>query len=170
MSEPKTLMHPARTSSLPPRRGSLGTEPPYAQLSSASHITFDHGRFPEPAQPAPKTGATPDQSGANDLAMHRGELYLLQRRLLEHVGNTLGWKIGWASAAVEDMLGRQRFADVDLDANGDGNSAHRTDTVLPNSGPYGLCTPALLEAANSIDRFRGLWEVSVRKHPPLLRI
>lgn len=102
--------------------------------------------------------------------MHRGELYMLQRRLLEHVGDMHGWKIGWASAAVEDMLGRQSFADVDLDADGDANSARQIDTVRPASGPYGLCTPALSEAANSIDQFRGLWEVSVRKLTPLLRI
>lgn len=105
--EPKTMMHPARSSSLAGSR-----------LSSTPSPNF----FPGPGTrraSVQDVQDTMDQQyrkvGMEDLAARRAELYTLSRNILEEAGKKRGWSDGWSSAPVIGESGLQGMEDVSLD-------------------------------------------------------
>lgn len=111
MPEPKTMMHPARSSSL--RVSTTGS-----RLSSIPSPNF----FPGPGTrraSVQDVQDTMDQQyrkvGMEDLAARRAELYALSRNILEEAGKKRGWSDGWASAPVIGNSGLQGMEDVSLD-------------------------------------------------------
>lgn len=110
--EPKTMMHPARSSSL---RVSTGG-------SRLSSLPSPNPFFPGPGNKgfgAPDGQDAPNQqyqkAGVEELASRRAELYALSRNILEEAGKKRGWSDGWSFAPVIGETGLQEMQDVSLD-------------------------------------------------------
>ncbi|OIW22617.1 hypothetical protein CONLIGDRAFT_217281 [Coniochaeta ligniaria NRRL 30616] len=104
--EPKTMMHPARTTSLDPRPGARAPSSP--------------NTFPGPGRGSGVTD--PDlgnnqflKAGLEELAARRAELYALSRNTLEESGKRRGWSDGWASVPLVGDTDVVDMVDIDLD-------------------------------------------------------
>ncbi|PHH76427.1 hypothetical protein CDD80_1536 [Ophiocordyceps camponoti-rufipedis] len=101
MPEPKTTMHPARSSSLhapisPRRAPSPSGFPGPGRRASVSDGDTQSSRFLK--------------IGLEELAARRAELYLLSRSVLSGLGARRGWSDGWVEAPTLD----EKMDDVDL--------------------------------------------------------
>ncbi|KAK8113765.1 tmem1 family protein [Apiospora kogelbergensis] len=107
--EPKTMMHPARESSLRISTGSAGAgRPP-----------------PSPAFfPGPGAGKSEHEIarhnaflkvGLEELAARRAELHILSRNILEECGKKRAWSDGWASVPVVGQSSLIAMVEIDLD-------------------------------------------------------
>ncbi|KAI0136199.1 trafficking protein particle complex subunit 10 [Xylariales sp. AK1849] len=110
--EPKTMMHPARSSSLRVSTGSTGDRPP-----PSPNI------FPGPGQNAAMTDHQNAKSnaflkvGLEELAARRAELYTLSRNILEECGKKRGWSDGWAAVPVIGESSMVDMVEIDLDSD-----------------------------------------------------
>ncbi|RCI08941.1 hypothetical protein L249_5139 [Ophiocordyceps polyrhachis-furcata BCC 54312] len=103
--EPKTMMHPTRSSSLhapasPRRASSPGVFPGPGRRASVSDSETQSSRFLK--------------IGLEELAARRAELYLLSRSILSGLGARRGWFDGWAEAPTLDGTGAEPMDEVDL--------------------------------------------------------
>ncbi|PFH59858.1 hypothetical protein XA68_11778 [Ophiocordyceps unilateralis] len=103
--EPKTMMHPARSSSLhapasPRRASSPGVFPGPGRRASVSDSETQSSRFLK--------------IGLEELAARRAELYLLSRSVLSGLGTRRGWSDGWAETPTLDEMGAEQLDEVDL--------------------------------------------------------
>jgi hypothetical protein len=104
------------------------------------------------------------KSGIQDLAGNRARLYVVQRRVLEHIGQGCGWVVGWAAFAAAKPAQKDDFRDVDLDEIGEPESqqAQEDNSADEASSPtLGLCEATLEEAVSSLGEFRVFYEVRV---------
>lgn len=105
--EPKTMMHPARSSSLNVRPGS---RPP------PSPGVFPGGTGRRNSVPGPeKTSSHFLKAGLEDLAARRAELYALSRNILEECGKKRGWSDGWVSVPIVGETGVKEMDEINLD-------------------------------------------------------
>ncbi|KAF2755603.1 TMEM1 family protein-like protein [Pseudovirgaria hyperparasitica] len=159
--EPKTIIHPARSTSLQNRRNSL-SEPPYAAVPPSGQVVFDHGTFPSSQTVKSQQDISMQRNSValEDLAAHRAELYLVQRRLIEHVGNAAGWSIGWNALTSTQSVKNEDLSDVALDDSDESSS----ETASPKREKKetfttkGLLADDLELAMESIHSFRNLYE------------
>jgi trafficking protein particle complex subunit 10 len=159
MAEPKTMIHPARTS-MAIRRASLN-EPPYAITPAGGRVVYEHESFP--GTPLPTGGVMAQGTAADleELAAHRAELYLIQRRLVEHMGKSKGWKIGWA--AINASQSKDRIVDVSLDNfdASDKAGAAKSNEEIEVFSEKGLLVNELIDAVEKLEAFQKCYEVSV---------
>ncbi|KAF2995460.1 hypothetical protein E8E14_001190 [Neopestalotiopsis sp. 37M] len=107
--EPKTMMHPARSSSL--RTGPTGARSPSPNA------------FPGPGQNPAVTEHQAAKAkaflraGLEDLAARRAELYTLSRNILEESGKKRGWSDGWAFVPVVGESSMVDLVEISLDDN-----------------------------------------------------
>ncbi|RDA91102.1 hypothetical protein CP533_6697 [Ophiocordyceps camponoti-saundersi (nom. inval.)] len=129
--EPKSMMHPARSSSLhapasPRRASSPGVFPGPGRRASVSDSETQSTRFLK--------------MGLEELAARRAELYLLSRSILSGLGTRRGWSDGWAEAPTlegtnaepmdeVDLADERRISDDEVDL-GDGNRVSDGDIDL----------------------------------------
>ncbi|KAH8900936.1 hypothetical protein GQ53DRAFT_133334 [Thozetella sp. PMI_491] len=104
--EPKTMMHPARSSSLHIRPGARPPPSP--------------GVFPGPGRRAsvPETDAAQAQFlkvGLEELAARRAELYTVSRNILEGSGKKRGWSDGWGSVPALGEADICEMEEISLD-------------------------------------------------------
>ncbi|KAH7369451.1 hypothetical protein B0T11DRAFT_239902 [Plectosphaerella cucumerina] len=108
--EPKTMMHPARNSSL--------------NVRSSAQPPISPGIFPGPGAPqaaaASNTVVTEKgtqflKTGLEELAARRAELYALSRNVLEQCGKKRGWGDGWESVPDVGEANVHGLEDVSLD-------------------------------------------------------
>ncbi|EPE04151.1 tmem1 family [Ophiostoma piceae UAMH 11346] len=158
--EPKTMMHPARTSSLghPAVRG----PPPLSP-----------GIFPG-AQGATVTEAEKSKflkAGLEDLAARRADLYMLSRSILQKGGQLQGWTDGWSSVPIiNEPSDDEGMEDVSLDDDehdnqdkpkgGDGSAKENAIRVAPTAGIENLLLRTALESTTGFYR---LYEVLTDK-------
>lgn len=145
--EPKTMMHPARNSSLNTRAG---------QLPPPSPIGFLPVRGPEDSAPFIKTGL-------EELAARRAELYSLSRNILEECGKKRGWSGGWAAVP---MVGEPGVADMDeISLNDEDPASKRRPAVDAGVRALmaGLNNELLRTALNDKDDFYRLYEILTDK-------
>jgi hypothetical protein len=149
--EPKTMMHPARSSSLAIR--SRSREPPSPGL-------FPGGR----RNSVPEQGAASPflKAGLEELAAHRAELYLFSRNVLEQVGKQHGWGIGWGEMAHLQNVNPNEMEDVDLDKPSVASSESDTTSGLPPSS-HGIDSKLLRTALDNQDDFYRLYETLTDK-------
>ncbi|KAK5991780.1 Trafficking particle complex subunit 10-like protein [Cladobotryum mycophilum] len=159
--EPKTMMHPARSSSLFVRGGSAPRPP------------LSPGVFPGPGrQMQNEVQSHFIKAGLEDLAARRAELYMLSRTILTSLGKKRGWSNGWDEAPlvaddVDDM------ADVDLDdkddsaneAAGSDSSSESEEAQRADYSPSisGIDSQILQTATDSIEDFYRLYEILTDK-------
>lgn len=110
--EPKTIMHPARTTSL---RVSTAGDSRLPPLPSPNFFPGPGTRRASTADVQDTINQQHHKSGQEDLAARRAELYALSRNILEECGKKRGWSDGWSSAPVIGETGLQEMEDVNLD-------------------------------------------------------
>ncbi|OTA97832.1 hypothetical protein M434DRAFT_391451 [Hypoxylon sp. CO27-5] len=156
--EPKTMMHPARSSSLAIRTG--GTAGVSRPLPSPNVFTTRH------------SGSTEDQgqstflkAGLEELAARRAELYILSRNILAECGKKRGWTDGWSSVPVIGESTMVEMFDIDLDGDeksvaGDGETSAGYEAVISISG---IESKLLKTALDNTDDFYRLYETLTDK-------
>lgn len=158
MPEPKTMMHPARSTSL--RAPASPRRPP------------SPGGFPGPGRRASVPDSEAQSSrylklGIEELAARRAELYMLSRSVLGGLGRRRGWSDGWNEAPMIDEPGLGDMDDVSLEGEGEG-SADATDKT-PDGGQKadasiaGIENHILRAAMDSADEFYRLYEILTDK-------
>jgi hypothetical protein len=151
--EPKTMMHPARSSSLAMR--SSPREPP------------SPGIFPGRRRSSvPEQGAVSSpflKAGLEQLAAQRAELYLLSRNVLEQVGKKHGWSVGWAEISYLQRDKTTEMEDVDLSgpASTAIEKAADANGILPSL--CGIGSKLLFTALDNKDDFYRLYETLTDK-------
>lgn len=103
--EPKTMMHPARNSSLLTNPAAQATQRP----------PLSPGIFPpsRPDETAPNSSFL--KAGLEELAARRAELYSLSRNILEECGKKRGWTGGWSSVPVVGEPDMAAMEEISLD-------------------------------------------------------
>ncbi|KAI4601544.1 hypothetical protein KJ359_011674 [Pestalotiopsis sp. 9143b] len=151
--EPKTMMHPARSTSL--RAGPTGARSPSPNA------------FPGPGQSptvtehqAAKTKAFL-RAGLEDLAARRAELYTLSRNILEESGKKRGWSDGWAHVPVVGESSMVDLVEISLDSP----STPTPDGALPRKivSIAGINSNLLRAALSDNNDFYRLYELLTDK-------
>ena len=123
--EPKTMMHPARTSSLITRSVSGPLSPgifpggPRTSFQDQQHSTFL-------------------KAGLEELAARRAELYVLSRSIVEQAGKQRGWSVGWAEVAHLQGDNVEVFDDIDLDGEA-GDHEDQLKEIVEVAEPQPIC-------------------------------
>lgn len=115
--EPKTMIHPARYSSLNPRS--------QARRSPNSGISPELGSFSE-QEPLNTQFLKP---GLEELATQRADLYSLSRNILEEKGKLRGWFGSWTNVSVFGNT-----ISEDLEVKFDENNSHGTTATSEGAG------------------------------------
>lgn len=142
--EPKTMMHPARTSSLNIRT------PPQPPPSP--------GVFPGPGMANQDGDSRFLKAGLEDLAARRAELYMLSRSILGGLAKKRGWNDGWSAAPVVDSSDIV-FEEVSLDD--DTPKEQPSDEAAFSI--IGLDSHLLIAALDDLDNFYRLYEILTDK-------
>jgi hypothetical protein len=150
--EPKTMMHPARSSSLAIR--SASREPPSPGI-------FPGGR----RSSVPEQGGSSPflKVGLEGLAGYRAELYILSRNVLEQVGKQRGWSTGWAETAYLQGGKADDMEEVDLSQeSSEETSEESVAPIIPPSSD-GIESKLLRTALDNRDDFYRLYETLTDK-------
>lgn len=157
--EPKTMIHPARHSSLSPRSG---IPPP----------PLSPGFFPGPGRQFPSIGEAHGtngflKTGLEDLAARRAELYMLSRSILSSLGKKRQWSDGWDEAPLVRGVGMDDMEDVSLDDDKEGDKEDGSGNSLPTKAysplMAGIDNPVLRTAIDNKDDFYRLFEILTDK-------
>ncbi|CAK7229402.1 hypothetical protein SEUCBS140593_007231 [Sporothrix eucalyptigena] len=151
--EPKTMMHPARTSSLD-TRGPQGRPPP------------SPGIFPGPGQSQSSDDAETTRflkMGLEELAARRADLYLLSRNILQKGGEKHDWSDGWSAAPLinnDDLSGME---EVSLDDDKPSTAVVKSSTEKSTPSLAGIDNLLLRTALESRTGFFRLYEALTDK-------
>ncbi|KAF2443555.1 hypothetical protein P171DRAFT_389859 [Karstenula rhodostoma CBS 690.94] len=164
MSEPKSMMHPSRSTSLNHGRPQ-SVDAPYAHAPASAQTIFENGQYQDRSTPQQESSLPQVKNGQQELAGTRAQLLAIQRRILERVGKTLGWNVGWA-AVLPTVEPKEEFNDVDLDdKNSTSNEKDSSDEEdaqpekpIAQGSIAGVAAPALIDATSGIDKFRQFYE------------
>ncbi|KAH0559500.1 hypothetical protein GP486_003985 [Trichoglossum hirsutum] len=152
--EPKTIIHPARTSSLTPRHSMLEPLSPGVSISSPA--------LSSGSNTAPPSGAKPgvSRAGLEDLAAYRAELYLLGRRVLEHLGREREWHTDWSELAGIHVNTGSSMEEIDLEdnANTEGEESEAGGMTPEVVDPCAIKSSLLRSALQGRDSFYSLYE------------
>lgn len=155
--EPKTMMHPARTSSLQVSTGGTNVRPPPSP-----------NVFPGPGQTAALSEHQVSKKnaflkvGLEDLAARRAELYSVSRNILEQVGKKRQWSDGWTTVPV---IGESSMVDL-VEISLDDDSTLSSESVEPRQAIVtiaGIDNKLLRAALNNSDDFYRLYETLTDK-------
>ncbi|CAK7269048.1 hypothetical protein SEPCBS57363_003407 [Sporothrix epigloea] len=105
IAEPKTMMHPARTT-LPDARSVQEWPSSSPNVLSASD-QLHSGDDPERSNSS--------KLGLVELAARRADLYLLSRNVVQKLGEKRGWYVGWSSESGSKGVDFSGMEDVNLD-------------------------------------------------------
>ncbi|KFY31145.1 hypothetical protein V493_01355 [Pseudogymnoascus sp. VKM F-4281 (FW-2241)] len=148
--EPKTMMHPARSSSLitnpPPRATSPGVFPGRRASSTAVESNAS-------------VSSTFLKAGLEDLAAGRAQIYILSRVVLERLGKKRQWSVGWEELQSSNG-GTGNMEEVDLDSDSR-ESPKKLDEGTPSL--QGVDNKLLRTALESQDDFNRLYEILTDK-------
>ncbi|KAK3376855.1 trafficking protein particle complex subunit 10 [Lasiosphaeria ovina] len=151
--EPKTMIHPARSTSLYVR---AGQNPPLSPIG-----------FPSPGRRSSLPegdAATPYlKAGLEELAARRAELYALSRNILEECGKKRGWSDGWSSVPVVGESGVADMEDISLDDGENKKEPTPESNVRPPASIAGLDNELLRTALDNKDDFYRLYETLTDK-------
>ena len=151
--EPKTMMHPARHTSLNPRPQSMMVN------RSTSPNTFPGGARRASVTEGDVQSSQFLKSGLEELAAKRAELHLLSRSILNGVGAKRNWTNGWVDAP---MVGEPQIEMVEISLNDDDDQEPSRPTRIEPS-MAGIESPLLRTAIeNSSDYYR-LYEILTDK-------
>ncbi|KAH8173677.1 trafficking protein particle complex subunit 10, TRAPPC10 domain-containing protein [Sarocladium implicatum] len=152
--EPKTMMHPARNSSLSVSVSTPASQPPPSP-----------GFFPGPGASTSDYDARTAhfaKAGLEELAAKRAELYMLSRAVLDRLGHSRGWSTGWPEAPLLGDSLIEKMEDVSLDETEDPPTVKE---VAPSTEPLlaGLQNQLLQTAVDTSGDFYRLYEILTDK-------
>lgn len=154
--EPKTMMHPARSSSLAIRS-------PSREKSESPGGLPGGRRASVPGRDRATTLSTGFlKPGLEELAAHRAELYLISRSVLEKTGKERGWSVGWTELARFQYGKFDEMEEVDIN---DETSGKSTSNGHLNSTPslHGIHGRLLRVALDNQEDFYRLYETLTDK-------
>lgn len=159
--EPKTMMHPARNSSLNERT----PRTPFTASSDIPATPVSPGVFPGPGRIASSDPADKNvsfgQAGTEDLAAGRAELYMISRNILRNVGKKRGWSNGWEEAPLVGDSGIEAMEDISLDDDQPLPSPMAAD--LQESATFGINSKLMASAIENSEDFYRLYEIMTCK-------
>ncbi|KAI0536645.1 trafficking protein particle complex subunit 10 [Xylaria digitata] len=152
--EPKTMMHPARSSSLNIRTGGSGVPRP-----PPSPNVFSSGR---PQSMSDHAGAPSSflKIGLEELAARRAELYTLSRNILEESGKKRGWNNGWADTPMVSQSTAVNMVDINLE---DEDLTPVPQVAEPVVSMSSIDNKLLKTALDNSDDFHRLYEILTDK-------
>lgn len=151
--EPKTMMHPARTTSLHIR-------PTQPQRGPPSPNPFATGRRASIAE-GESNESSFAKSGLEDFAARRAELYLLSRSILDGLGRKRGWSNGWPEAP---MIGEPDIPEMEeISLDDDDEVKREVPPGKAEPSPLGLNSQLLRTAVDNTDDFYRLYEILTDK-------
>lgn len=153
--EPKTMMHPARTTSLhirPTQQRGPPSPNPFAPAGIGRRASIAEGESPE---------AHFAKAGMEDFAAKRAELYLLSRSILEGMGKKRGWSNGWPEAPMVGEPDLPRMEEISLDD--DDTTDKEIPSVKASPSSMGLSNQLLRTAVDNIEDFYRLYEILTDK-------
>lgn len=154
--EPKTMMHPARNSSLAIRTG-IGANVGRPPLSP----NIFPGRKPSLTD---DQGSTFLKAGLEELAAKRAELYILSRNILAECGKKRGWTDGWDNVPV---MGESSMIDmVEIDLGDDTKKTPEDESSADREAVvsiYGIGSKLLNTALGNSEDFYRLYEILTDK-------
>lgn len=135
---------------------------PYAQTKTTGQVIFENGQYQDRPSPGQNAAINTAKNGLLDLASVRAQLLVIQRRLLEHTGQALGWSIGWA-AILGALNEKETMAEVSLDEE-DAEAADSMPEDVNNKTSskaltVGIFAETLKSSLASINQFRQVYEV-----------
>ncbi|KAH7027386.1 trafficking protein particle complex subunit 10 [Microdochium trichocladiopsis] len=153
--EPKTMMHPARGSSLRVRTGPTSVRPP----SSPDALPGPHTSVPDD-DPATNNFI---KAGLEELAARRAELYALSRNILEESGKKRGWDSGWATVPVIGESTMVDMVEIDLADDDTVASPKSGGRSTPYTSIHGVDSKLLSTGLDNKDDFYRLYETLTDK-------
>jgi hypothetical protein len=155
--EPKTMMHPARSTSLTVNtRGSNTQGPPSPGIFPGRRASVSN------AGGESKSSSTFLKTGLEELAAHRAELYVLSRSILEHLGAGRDWLVGWN--VVAELRGHVgQMEDVDLDEKPAEFDNNQTLNGKTSPTLHGVVNKLLRTALEDQEDFYRLYETLTDK-------
>lgn len=153
--EPKTMMHPARNSSL-----ALMPAP-----SSAPMEVFPTRRAVSASFSETKSDKSVNflKAGIEELAAHRADLYMLSRNVLEDLGKIRGWPVGWGAVKAFEDDDLDYMEEIDLDGDETGNTTPTLAKEVTPASFYGISSKLLRTAIDNKDDFYRLYETLTEK-------
>ncbi|KAK7940754.1 tmem1 family protein [Apiospora aurea] len=152
--EPKTMMHPARESSLRiSTSGAAGGRPPPspaffpgpgAGKAQTDHETAKHNAFLK--------------VGLEELAARRAELHILSRNILEECGKKRAWSDGWAYVPVVGQSSLVDMVEINLDDDSPSVSEDQKAATEAVISLAGIESKLLRAALDNSDDFYRLYE------------
>jgi hypothetical protein len=152
--EPKTMMHPARSSSLNIRTGGVGVSRP-----PPSPNVFPGGRQ-QSMSDHEGTSSSFLKVGLEELAASRAELYTFSRNILEESGKKRGWSNGWSHVPVVSESTMVNMVDIDLGDEGVVPTQRVTSPLVSMSG---IESKLLKTALDNSEDFYRLYEILTDK-------
>jgi hypothetical protein len=163
VSEPKSMIHPSRSTSL--NHGRPVSDMPYSQPAANAQVVFENGQYHDRPQPGQQSTIPSAKNGLQELAGTRAQLLAIQRRLLEHAGKSMGWSIGW-DAILASLSAKEELTEVDLEDEEEEEYESKQDRSHTETDAealklrLGVSAAALVTAMASIRQFRQFYEVS----------
>ncbi|KAI1329230.1 cis-golgi transport protein particle complex subunit [Xylariaceae sp. FL0255] len=149
--EPKTMMHPARSSSLNVRQG----------IASGSNPAPSPNAFSGRPQAGYNQQNLFLKAGLEDLAARRAELYTLSRNILKEAGKKRAWSDGWDEVPIVGESTTINMVDIDLgDDSSPPTASHAADKSL---SMFGIDSKLLKTALDNTDDFYRLYEILTDK-------
>nr|POE93056.1 trafficking protein particle complex subunit 10 [Quercus suber] len=134
--------HPQRNSSLLPRKAPLPDLKPRIDSGNVSGLSRGSTTI--------EFSARPGIPGQPELAAYRAELLIMQRKMLEQLAESKGWRVGWAA-----LRHAQSNSMVEVDLTSD----HVDEQVSADTAAVStLLTPILVSALESEANFHANYE------------
>lgn len=152
--ELKTMMHPARNSSLSVRTTNTRPPPSPGIFPGASRASAE-----DTTPTAPNAQYL--KAGLEKLAARRAELHALSRNVLQGTGKKRGWESGWTSAPVVGESEANEFQEVSLE--NDDKEEDADDSAPSCVGLAGIENGLLHAALDSREDFYRLYETLTDK-------
>ena len=160
MSEPKSMIHPSRSTSL--NNGRQTSDMPYAQTAANAQVVFENGQYQDRPPPTQQRTIPSTKNGLQELAGTRAQLLGIQRRLLEYAGKVMGWNIGW-NAILSSLNEKEELANINLDSEDEDAAEDAALKANPDAEvskkSLGVSAGALVTAISSLAQFRQFYEV-----------
>ncbi|KAF1729768.1 Trafficking protein particle complex subunit 10 [Beauveria bassiana] len=156
--EPKTMMHPARNSSLNERSPRAPSSPGFPGPGRASVAPAGDGQSSQFLK-----------VGIEELAAGRAELYMMSRSILQRLGKIRGWSAGWDEAPIVHDSGIEALDEIDLDDDNndsnDNDSTHNEKKLNAETTPTsaGIRSQLLISAMDNSQNFYRLYEIMTDK-------
>ncbi|GAO20051.1 hypothetical protein UVI_02049440 [Ustilaginoidea virens] len=155
--EPKTMMHPARVSSLHSQASTA--RPPQGQATLPSH-----DRWPGAAEMGSQSSSFL-KGGLEELSARRAELYMLCRSILDKLGGKRAWSNGWDEAPLVNEADGQDMEEISLEEETSAVAKGRPTNAAPAfpASALGIESQILRAATDNAADFYRLYEILTDK-------